>query len=139
MPLANGVVSNYHLNLQTAALRAVLNIGHTLRLFKNNFTPTPANVLSDFTQADFVGYAGQSLNGVFAAQTKITDGEYQTQAASQTFAFSSGSAQTVYGWYIDDGVGVRYSYHFDNPVNMTAGVSLVITVQAQDWSYSIVP
>jgi hypothetical protein len=139
MPASPGTTHNYHLNDRAGALRSLLNAGHTLRLFVAPTTLTPANVLSDFVEASFGGYAGQSLAGLFAAQTKVIDGEYQTQAAQVTFAFASGSPQVVYGWYISDGVGVRYSYLLANPVTFSPGVSLTITCQIQDWAFVTVP
>jgi len=33
----------------------------TLHLFKNDYLPTPDSILSDFTEADFDGYASQTL------------------------------------------------------------------------------
>jgi len=135
--MAQIVASNAFLNDRAGALRTLLNSSHTLRIFKNNFTPTPANVLADFTEATYTGYAGVSLAGDFAAQTKIQDGEYQTQSTSHTFGPNSGTAQTVYGWYIDDGTNVKLSFKFDNPITVDATTTFSVQVNAQDWAKSI--
>jgi hypothetical protein len=132
------VASNALLADRIASLRTLLNSGKMLRLFQNMFTPAPDDILSDFTQATFTGYAAQSLSSAFAAGVKIIDGEYQSTAGPFTFTCSGGSAQTVYGWYIDDGSNVFLSNAFSAPITMVSGASFSITINAQDWSLCIV-
>jgi hypothetical protein len=133
------VASNALLDARAGTLRTLLNSSHTLRLFKNNFTPTPASILSAFTQADFTGYASVSLASQFGAQTKIVDGEYQINSGTYTFTWTGGSDQTVYGWYIDDGTDVKFSQTFPSAILMTTGVSFTLQVNPQEWAFSIVP
>lgn len=135
---ASLVASNALLADRIASLRTLLNSGKTLRLFVNNFTPTPVNIRSDFTEASFVGYAGQSLSSDFAAGVKIIDGEYQSSSTTHTFSCTSGSSQTVYGWYIDDGTDVFLSNKFSAGIVMASGSSFTLQVKAQEWALSIV-
>ena len=81
------VDSNKALQLMIDYLRGtLLNTANTyLRLFKNNFTPDPSNILSDFTEADFTGYAAVQVNSKFGSPYKVIDGEYQTDSASKLF------------------------------------------------------
>ena len=96
------VDSNKALQLMIDYLRGtLLNTANTyLRLFKNNFTPDPSNILSDFTEADFTGYAAVQVNSKFGSPYKVIDGEYQTDSSAFSYACSGGSSQTLYGWYL---------------------------------------
>ena len=70
-----------------------------LRLFKNNLTPTNASVLSDFTEADFTGYAAITLTG--GSWTTTPGAPSIATYVAQTFTCSAaGAAQTIYGYYI---------------------------------------
>ena len=133
------VASNALLDARAGTLRTLLNSSHNLRLYSNNLTPTPANVLADFTEATFPGYSAVSLASQFGAQTKVQDGEYQIQSGTYTFTFTSGSSQTVYGWYIDDGTNVKFSQIFAQSILMTTGVQFTLQVSPQEWAFSIVP
>jgi hypothetical protein len=126
--MSTPVASNYILNLRAGTLRTLLNSGCTLRIFSNNITPTPANVIGDFTQATYGGYAGQVLTNDFAAQVKVKDGEYSITSTVHTFAYTSGATQTVYGWYIDDGTGVMFSAAFPAAIAMGTGVSFTLQI-----------
>jgi len=112
-----------------------------VRLFKNNFTPTPANVVGDFTEATFTGYAAVQVNSKFGSPYKVIDGEYQTDSSAFTFSCSGGSSQTVYGWYLTffDGAvtTVRKSGVFTTPFVMTTGASFNIQISPQEFALSI--
>jgi hypothetical protein len=101
--------------------------GNTLlvHLFKNNFTPTPFNVLADYVEvlvADFPGYAPIAitpsgtpfLNGAGNAQAVFSDPLFQPSSAPV-------SPVTVYGYFvtIHPVAGpdtLLYGVRFDAPV-----------------------
>lgn len=71
-----------------------------LKLFKNNHTPTAADDETDYTEADFTGYADVELT---EATWSATPGTPSTIAygTPETFASSADqAAQSVYGWYL---------------------------------------
>jgi hypothetical protein len=130
------VASNYFLSARATTLQTLLNSGQTLRLFQNNFSPTPASVLASFTEASYSGYAGLSLSAAFGAPTKIVDGEYQIASANQTFNGPASGSQVVYGWYVSDGTGVQFSGLFSSPVTMDSTVTLTLVLSPATWDYS---
>lgn len=80
----------------------------TVHLFSNNFQPTNTSVLTDFTEADFTGYAAVQL-------TSWTVQAWQSQGAAVTYSNPanfrpSGTTvlQTVYGYYVTVGSGPTY-------------------------------
>src|SRR6266699_4745360 len=80
----------------------------TLRLFKNNITPAAGSVFTDFTEADFPGYAAQSLND-FSDPFINSDLESESDSAVHTFLCTgtpSGGSQTIFGWFTDFPTGV---------------------------------
>ena len=116
-----------------------LNTANTyVRLFKNNFTPDPASVLADFTEANFTGYAAIQVNAKFGTPYKVIDGEYQTDSSPFAFTCTSGSSQTTYGWYLTfyDGVNttVRKSGVFASPLVFVPGASFNIQLSPQEWA-----
>lgn len=106
-----------------------------LRLYKNNVTPTNATVLADLTEADFSGYAAQTL--VWGASS-ITAHIAEAAAATLSFTISSGT-QNIYGWYVTNSAGTRLlSVERDPsaPVAMDASglnvYSITLSVKAKD-------
>jgi len=96
------------------AVAAVPLLAPKMALFKNDIVPTPSNVLADFTEADFTGYAQQSP--VFGAVV-IDENGIPVAPASSTFT-ASGSAitNTVYGMYLLDSTGALVgAARFDSP------------------------
>jgi hypothetical protein len=86
-------------------LDLILAVNYTLRLFKNDATLGLTQIQIDalteaaFTEADFAGYSGASLTG---GSWTSTAGDPGTGVyATQTFTRSStGTAQSVYGYYV---------------------------------------
>lgn len=105
--------------------------GVVIRLFGNNITPTPANVLADFVESAWTGYA-ESAPLVWGVAFLATDGVIKVAAASVQFTQSGVVATgTGYGWYMVGAPGgAEYlvaSQRFDTPVNFTAtGVGVVV-------------
>lgn len=99
-------------------------------LFQNDFIPTDASVLADFTEANFVGYAPQSintpnpafLNGGLAAEV---------DADLVTFTQTGGAPQRVYGYFVyDPALVVVCAQRFPASILMTgAGASLDVGVK----------
>jgi hypothetical protein len=86
-------------------LDLILGVNYTLRLFKNDaagsLTQAQLDALTEasFTEADFAGYAGIALTG--GSWTTTTGDPCTGTYAAQTFTRSStGTAQTLYGYYV---------------------------------------
>lgn len=125
-----GIVANeYHLAVRAASLRTFLNGGTlTLRLGKVSFSSTPASNLAAFTEADFAGYAGIPITGQFGAAVLTSTGLYTLTSSVFVFTCTSGS-QTVYQWYIDDGVGVIMSENYIAGVMISAGTPYYLVIK----------
>lgn len=93
----------------------------TLRLFKNDHTPTVTDVNANYTEANFSGYASEAL-GTWNAATINGDGKGQIDADPVTFAHNGGgTANTIYGAYVTNDAGdVVYAERFDAPRVMSA-------------------
>jgi hypothetical protein len=113
------------LDAETATWGAAVS----LRLFKNNLTPTSTTVLGDLTVADFPGYA--NVNVASWAAAAIVSGRAKSIGALCTFTLSStGGPHPVYGYYVVFGGNLLWVERDPNaPVNLaTAGDS-----------YSVIP
>ena len=99
----------------------------TMHLFKNDYTPDDNSVLSDFTEADFVGYVAQTVpNGTWSTVAVVAHVAKTVNGTTITFdADSTATAQTIYGYYYtnvdDEYAGAQ---RFDTPVVMHANESL---------------
>ena len=98
-------------------LDVILATTLVLRLFKNNFSPVNASVLSDFTEADFTGYSSVSLTG---GSWTTTQGAPSTATYAQQAFTGTGAAQTVYGYYITRTSSGRVWYYqrFTTPISV---------------------
>lgn len=92
----------------------------TLALYQNNLTPTPGNVLADFTIADYDGYA--NVAGVtFSSPYYDTDGTALAIGADAPFICTgSTTPNTIYGYlYVDAGVTtLKAAFQFANSVGI---------------------
>jgi hypothetical protein len=106
-------------------------VGAKLHLYTNNLLPTPANILTDFTEADFTGYAASaaitwSTPGYLPDGTAVVTGDAKT--------FQVGSTPTVlntcYGWYITNGAGTALitSRAFDSPVVLSGAGQIIVVL-----------
>lgn len=98
----------------------------TLRLFKNNFTPSEGDGTSTgYTEATFTGYAGVILTGT---SWGITPGDPTVAAyAQQTFTCSSATSESIYGYYLatsSGGVVVAEAFS-DGPYVVTNNGDLI--------------
>lgn len=75
-----------------------------LRLFQNNFSPTPLTQLSDFVECNYPGYV--PLNAATPYSRDPATGNYNFEPGSAS-AFNCNAAvtpmQTAYGYYLTDG------------------------------------
>lgn len=70
-----------------------------LKLYKNNVTPAEGDVASDYTVADFTGYASLTLTG---ASWSFTTGDpsYASYAQQSFTSTAGGQSQTIYGYFV---------------------------------------
>lgn len=71
----------------------------TARLFTNNITPAVGDVIGNYTEATFTGYAPVSLTGWSAASVASHIGS--TTASNATFTITAGT-QNIYGVYFTE-------------------------------------
>lgn len=129
--------SNPLLLARAGTLRTVLNSGHTLRLFVNNFLPDPASPLAYFIEATFSGYAPIPLTSLFPAATQVRNGQYELDSGILVFSCTGGSSQTIFGWYIDDGTDMVACQLLDVPVVICAQGVYSVEIRPQEISQSV--
>lgn len=140
-------MSDLAIQQKTDFMRSLFTAPPTyLRLFQNNFSPAPANTISDFVEATYAGYVQREISGVIGAKSQIIAGEWHFFSPVETYpAPSSGASQTIYGWYIVAsvvafGVYVVCSARFDSPVVMSVGgLPFSLQIEWMDCAGSIVP
>ena len=128
------VNSDWWVSEQAAWSRAKqLAEGATLRLFSNNFTPTPASVVADFTEATFSSYNAVDLTGIWGAPTQVVAGDYLHVTSFAEFTSDDGTGQQIYGWYItNDTPRVIHSGLLPAPVLMVDPQVLRIRINYRD-------
>lgn len=104
-----------------------------LHLFQNNLTPSPGNVLADFIEATFTGYALKNiLVANYPVDQVMPDGSIVgIFPANQTFLDTNVTvANTVYGAYLTDSADsvLIGSVRFDTPKIMD-GPTKFITIE----------
>lgn len=104
----------------TVSVDGILNES-VLHLFTNNFQPTPAAVVGDFTEATFTGYGDVTVTsaGVF---TVATTGARLIFTPAVFEATDAATPENVYGWYLTDNAGTALQLYerFAAPVPMVA-------------------
>lgn len=100
-----------------------------VHLFKNNINLSPSNVVGDFEEANFTGYAVSSVI-VWGAPYTAANQFAEVQGGTKQFnATGDTVGNTVYGYYVTDtaGTGLKYAERFDEGIPMTeAGRSIVV-------------
>lgn len=79
--------------------------GAAIRLFKNDLTPINTTVLADFIQADFTGYAAQTLAGWAVAILDANNKGSSTATVNTWTCSGLAVPNTVYGVYIVSAAG----------------------------------
>jgi len=82
----------------TAIIAMWLVTGLTLRLFKNNVTPTDGDTVGTYVEADFGGYAPISVPDF--GSPAIAGHVATTVAGLKTFTADGTSSNSIYGYYI---------------------------------------
>lgn len=78
----------------------------TVHLFQNNLTPTVSNVLGDFTEATFTGYASQTLAYSGSPVHDAVNHVWYQPCAQLTWTMGTpGTTNNVYGVYLTDAAG----------------------------------
>jgi hypothetical protein len=120
------VASNGWLFQRAKAAQELLNSNHVMRLFGNDYAPTPESAEIDFIEATFPGYARWNMTGVWKDPLKVQSGNYAIRSARHTFVCVGPTAFTVYGMYILEGTFVKFSARFPSPIPM--GIGAIVTV-----------
>lgn len=77
----------------------------TLHLFKNNWTPSPDDDVSDYTSANFSGYSSAALNSWGGAALNA-DLFAQVTHPDKVFTHNGGATNNdIYGYYVTDSSG----------------------------------
>jgi len=135
---SNSVCSNGEVFADTNRLALLLNsVPGYLRLFKNSFVPSPASLNGDFIEANFSGYAPQSLHNLFPAPVKQEDGFYATSTPSLVFSNSGVFDATVYGCWVSLPGGWCFASLFPTPALIGAGQTFPLTVTWQGIDLSV--
>ena len=101
-----GVASHEQFDVGSSLQNISSSLEIKMRLFKNNFTPTRASVLADFTEADFSGYLAVNVNESDASNGALNRHEKITQ--NITFTHDGGATNnTIYGWYLEGNSSVN--------------------------------
>jgi hypothetical protein len=94
-----------------AGLKGIINANggitwlNTLRLhlFSNNFTPAYPNVLGDFSECTFTGYASQLMTNWSVPAVNALPPNEDTSDVVHTFTATDGvTPNTIYGYYVTD-------------------------------------
>lgn len=93
-----------------------------LRLFRNDFDPTPDSVAGDFMEANYAGYNAVLLGGELTAPAKVAAGWYESVSDQYLFPPPTvAPGNIVYGaWvtYLGDAVAAG---RFAAPITMNIG------------------
>lgn len=131
--LIGHVVSN---ELMDALITKLGTPAATVRLFVNDYTPTPDMTPDSFVEASYAGYANSELPAFGGTEQTLQGGaKANTAAVLEWFGPSTGDGQTIYGYYLTDDplVHVYGAYRFpvpvplndtDNLLSLVVGVSL---------------
>lgn len=75
----------------------------TVRLFKNNITPSDSDTAGTYTEAAFTGYSAAALT---AGTWGAASGGTITYGAQLTYTCSGLSSESIYGYYVTNAGGV---------------------------------
>lgn len=104
----------------------------TVKLFKNNITPTVSSVIGDFTEANFTGYSSQTLVYSGSPVHDVANHVWYQPCTTLTWTMGTpGTTNSIYGCYlVDSGGRLRGCGRLDGaPAPMTtAGQTVSITL-----------
>lgn len=119
------------LELLKKMLKSALTVdeSYTLKLFKNNVTPTQATVAGDFTEADFTGYAAKTLTRAGWNDPTTVSNKGRADYSVEQIWTCTGGSNTIYGYYIigtTSGVCL-WAQLFASPRTVDNGVVVSVT------------
>jgi hypothetical protein len=136
--MALGVVAtDTVLQFVIGTLRNELNVGHSLRLFSNNYIPVPNSSFLDFQESSFPGYARWNLNGVFEPQLKVRNGEWAIRSPQHTFTCTGASPFAVFGWWMVKNGLVKFAWRFPALVSLGPGVDIPVKLTLEALALSM--
>lgn len=102
-------------------------------LFANNYTPVPATVQADLTEATFAGYARIDATSITWPDPAINgddQGESDGPTITWTCTAAPGSPETIYGLFVlftDESAAIRtlFAFRFASPTVITLSGDLV--------------
>lgn len=105
--------------------------GAVCRLFTNSPTINHSLILSGVVEGSWTGYAGATLSG-WPVSTLDATFHAQSQASEVVFNNTSGSSQTVIGYFITDAANTVLigAENFATPLTLPNNVSLELTLTA---------
>jgi hypothetical protein len=131
--LSRIISSNNYLRTRAESDRAYLNVSSWLRLFQNDFIPSPSSQFLDFIESTFPGYAPLGLVDAFGAPLKLSDGSFYLPCAPQEFTPTNNATEKAYGFFLTVAGEVVMSGRFGVPApiinGIAVGVNLVVLVQ----------
>jgi hypothetical protein len=123
---------------------AVIATSCHVHLYSNNYTPTNQSAVSNFTEADFTGYAA-------IATTGFSTPSWQSQGAAVAWSepmaiFNTASpytvGQTIYGYWVDSGTMTPVligAERFTAPVSMIAVGNQIIVSAPLSVADALIP
>jgi hypothetical protein len=87
-----------------------------IKLYTSNTTPADGDTDATYTEMATLGYAEKEILGSDWSVTQ-NSGVAEGTAPQQTWTFTAGTAVTVYGYFVVDGLtgGLRWSERFATP------------------------
>jgi hypothetical protein len=119
------MMSPYALAQVLSAWKAILvtSPGLSIHLFQNNIVPTPANVIADFTEATFDGYAPLALTAL-AGPFRQPDGSFRILNDWAFQMTGSTTPNLIYGYWAEDHTGALiFAERWPAPVSMVDAFS----------------
>lgn len=111
-------------------LTRMVTPGWLFHLYTNNYTPTLGDTLANYTEATFAGYAAQAALAAAWTFSQVSAHVGALQAPNVSFSNTSGSSQSVYGYYITDAAATVLlgAARFDSgPIVIPTGQSQGVT------------
>jgi len=102
-----------------------------VKLFSNNIGVSPNSLIADFTEADYTGYASQTLGATPVAMLN-PEGDIAAQFPHLTFTPTGTTVtNTIYGYWVEGtggGTGDRvlFAANFDPPVVLSGPLTSLI-------------
>jgi len=131
------IASNLLLKDRAENLRTFFNSAHSVRLFKTDLTPSPADTIVSFVESGFPGYARINLAGKWNQVKKVEDGQYMFSSIDLTFTPTAASNEQAWGWYVVGADVVKISCRLPFPILMTVGSPLTIRIDCIVWAAAI--